>query len=214
MRIRPLLAILLAAVASGVAGCGDDRPGSGADAASSTGAAAALPAAGPERGPDLLVGRAKRLDGRTMPLSGLRGRVVLVVNTASHCGYTPQYEGLEALHRRRRADGFAVLGVPSNDFGGQEPGGAGEIARFCRLNYGVSFPMLAKSSVTGPAAVPLMRAIARRPEPAGAPPSWNFTKYLLDREGRLVARFAPSVSPDDPVLVAAVDRLLAERPPA
>ncbi len=157
----------------------------------------------------MLRGRVALIDGTRLPLAGLRGSVVLVVNTASRCGFTPQFEGLEAIYRDERAQGLVVIGFPSNDFR-QELTGDEKIATFCRLNYGVSFPMAARSRVTGPASNPLFAAIASRPAPAGAPPSWNFTKYALDRSGRLAARFGSSVGPDDPSLRHTLDRLFQE----
>jgi glutathione peroxidase len=135
---------------------------------------------------------------------------VLVVNTASRCGFTDQLAGLEALHRERRADGLTVVGFPSDDFR-QELDEDEEIADYCRLRYGVSFPLMARTAVTGRRAHPVFAAIAARPGPAGVEPSWNFTKYLLDRRGRLVARFEPSVEPDHPRLARAVEEVLAER---
>jgi glutathione peroxidase len=199
----------VAACAALITGCGASGPEPpAADAAAATSPVAIASLAG-DRGPSLLQGRIEMIDGDTLPLTRLRGRVVLAVNTASRCGYTPQFESLEALHERRAGEGLAVIGFPSNDFR-QELTADGEIADFCRLNYGVSFPMAASSRVTGPGANPLFAAIAARPGPAGEPPSWNFEKYLLDRSGRLVARFPSSVAPDDPALLSAVDTLLAE----
>ena len=124
------------------------------------------------------------------------GKVLLVVNTASECGYTPQYEGLEKLYRRYRDKGFAVLGFPANDFGGQEPGSNKQIAQFCQLNYGVTFPMFAKTSVVGANANPLFHELAAR---TGKPPRWNFHKYLLDKAGQPVAVFESAVEPADPL---------------
>ncbi len=185
----------------------------GTDAAPSAAAPATVasaPVADPgDRGPSVLRGRVTLIDGGALPLARLRGSVVLAVNTASRCGYTPQFEGLEALYEAHRAQGLTIVGFPSNDFR-QELGANGEIADFCQLNYGVSFPMAERSRVTGPGANPLFAAIASRPAPAGEPPTWNFTKYLLDRSGRLVARFPSSVEPDDPGLRAAIARLLEE----
>ena len=203
-------ALAVAACAAAIAGCGDSEPGPTAAATApraATPAVAVAPA--DDRGPSLLRGRIGLIDGGTLPLARLQGRVVLAVNTASRCGYTPQFEGLEALHEGRAGDGLAVIGFPSNDFR-QELTENGEIAEFCQLNYGVSFPMAASSRVTGAGANPLFAAIAARPGPAGEPPSWNFEKYLLDRSGRLVARFPSSIEPDDPVLLSAVDALLEE----
>jgi len=135
----------------------------------------------------------------------LRGKVVLIVNTASKCAFTPQYEGLEALYARYREKGLVVAGFPSNDFGNQEPGSEQEVKDFCRLTYGVQFPMFGKTRVRGPDADPLYRYLSRV---TGDPPRWNFHKYLLDREGRVVASFPSQVAPDDPRLVAKIESLL------
>ncbi len=134
------------------------------------------------------------------------GKVVLVVNTASQCGYTPQYEGLEVLYERYRERGLVVLGFPSNDFGGQEPGTEAEIKQFCRLSYGVRFPMFEKIRVERAAAHPFYRELAGR---TGEYPAWNFHKYLLDREGRVLASYPSRVRPDDPGLVRAIEHALA-----
>jgi glutathione peroxidase len=135
------------------------------------------------------------------------GKVLLVVNTASECGYTPQYEGLEALYRRYRDRGLVVLGFPANDFGGQEPGGNREIAHFCEANYGVSFPMFAKSTVApGKGVNPFYDALAER---TGQRPQWNFHKYLVDRSGGKVLSFASGVEPGDRALVTELERMLA-----
>ena len=130
------------------------------------------------------------------------GKVILVVNTASECGYTPQYEGLEALYRRYKARGLVVLGFPSNDFGGQEPGSNREIAAFCVNQYAIDFPMFAKTALKDNA---LYRDLAKA---SGAAPRWNFHKYLVDRGGRTVQSFDTRVEPGDPKLVAAIERLL------
>jgi glutathione peroxidase len=151
---------------------------------------------------------AQTLDGKPAPLADQRGKVLLIVNTASKCGFTPQYEGLEALYRRFRDRGFAVLGFPCNQFGAQEPGDAGEIANFCSLTYDVSFPMMAKIDVNGAKAHPLY--IYLKKEQKGVLGSqgikWNFTKFLVDREGRVVRRFAPVDTPDK--IASAVEALL------
>jgi glutathione peroxidase len=138
--------------------------------------------------------------------------VVLVVNTASRCGYTPQYEGLQALFDRYRGQGFSVLGFPSNDFAGQEPRSNSEIGAFCRSNYGVAFPMFSKVHVTGIEVHPVYSYLTSLPQPIGGPVEWNFQKYLVDRNGVVIARYAPAVSPTDPGLVAEIERLLAESP--
>lgn len=134
------------------------------------------------------------------------GKVLLVVNTASKCGFTPQYEGLEALQRKYAARGFSVLGFPSNDFKGQEPGDEAQIQEFCTLTYGVKFPMFQKVVVTGPEATPLYRSLATA---TGVSPGWNFHKYLISRDGRVVEQFPSKVTPDDPKLVAAIERELS-----
>jgi glutathione peroxidase len=147
--------------------------------------------------------------GSPESLCRYRGNVIVVVNTASQCGYTPQYEGLEALYRKYRSRGLVVIGFPSNDFAGQEPGSNAEIAEFCRTVYGVEFPMYEKASVVGSAANPLYAELAAA---ARASPRWNFHKYVVDRSGRRVASFASDVRPDDREFVKLVERLLAESP--
>jgi glutathione peroxidase len=145
------------------------------------------------------------IDGQPMTLAQFAGKPVLVVNTASECGLTPQYRGLQALWERYRARGLVVLGVPCNDFGGQEPGTEAEIKSFCSSQYRVGFPMTAKNSVVGNAAHPFYRWAV---EQGGAAPSWNFHKYLLDADGALAATFASRVAPDDKALVAAIEARL------
>ncbi len=154
---------------------------------------------------------AKSPDGRAVALSQFAGKVLLVVNTASQCGFTPQYAGLETLYRRYRDRGPVVLAFPCNQFGGQEPGSAEEIQVFCNRNYGVSFPVFAKIEVNGPHAHPLYRFLkAERPGLLGmlglSGIKWNFTKFLVDREGLAVARFAPAVAPEQ--LSGAIENLL------
>ena len=148
------------------------------------------------------------LSGKSQSLCDYAGKVVLVVNTASQCGYTPQYEGLEALYKRYRQRGLVVIGFPSNDFGGQEPGSNKEVAAFCQVNYGVSFPLYEKSVVSGPRAHPFYAALTQR---GGAAPRWNFHKYLIDRNARRVVSFESAVAPDDPQLAREIERLLAEQ---
>ncbi len=147
--------------------------------------------------------------GQPESLCQYRGKVVLIVNTASYCGYTHQYEGLEALYRKYKARGLVVVGFPSNDFGGQEPGSNKEIAEFCRLTYGVEFPMFEKSSVTSIKTNPLYAELLSR---TGQSPKWNFHKYLVDREGKQIASFGTRVEPDDGELIGAVERMLAAKP--
>ncbi|WP_308423893.1 glutathione peroxidase [Arenimonas soli] len=139
------------------------------------------------------------------------GQVLLVVNTASKCGFTPQYEGLEAMYAKYKDQGFAVLGFPSNDFMGQEPGSEEDIAEFCTLTYGVKFPMFEKVQVRGSGATPLYKDLAAA---TGEAPGWNFHKYLIDREGKVVASFGSRTTPDDPKLVAEIEKQLARPAPA
>ncbi|MFC3172888.1 glutathione peroxidase [Novosphingobium bradum] len=170
-----------------------------------------------------------RIDGRPDSLAAHAGKVLLVVNVASKCGLTPQYEGLERLYEANKDRGLEVLGFPANDFGAQEPGTHDEIVEFCKLNYGVSFPLFAKADVTGPAKQPLYAALtAARPGKVGPAAEfraqlkgygmtptedpevlWNFEKFLIARDGSVVGRFAPGVTPDDPALVAAIEAELA-----
>jgi glutathione peroxidase len=151
--------------------------------------------------------KTQTLLGQPADLAAYRGRVLLVVNTASECGYTPQYEGLEKLHRELSPKGFSVLGFPSNDFGGQEPGTAQEIAEFCRKNYGVSFPMFSKISTRpGPNQSPVYTFLGAN----GNLPSWNFAKYLIGKDGRVAAFFPSAVTPESPELRGAIAKALAE----
>ena len=159
--------------------------------------------------PAILEHKFANLLDEPVSLCSFRGKVLLIVNTASECGYTPQYEGLEKLYRRYRDKGFAVLGFPANDFGGQEPGSNKGIAEFCRLNYGVTFPMFAKTAVVGASANPLFRELAAR---TGKPPRWNFHKYLLDKAGQPVAVFESAVEPEDRRITAEIEKLLVAAP--
>jgi len=180
----------LAAVAAAVAltACGDHAPAPNASTV-------------PTR---VLTGTQPLLNGRPQPLSAFRGDVVLVVNTASECGFTPQFADLERLYREHRRDGFVILGFPADDVAGQEPRSDGQIAHFCKANFGVSFPMFAKSNVVSE---PINPVFARLNAAAG-PPGWNFNKYLLDRGGQVVEHFDVATEPDAPELDAAIERLL------
>jgi glutathione peroxidase len=154
---------------------------------------------------------ARLLDGREMQLKEFRGKVLLIVNTASKCGFTPQYAGLEELYRTHNDRGFEVLGFPCNQFGGQEPGARGEIEAFCAENYGISFPMFEKIEVNGADAHPLFRYLKeRRPGLLGligaSGIKWNFTKFLVDRNGSVVGRYGPSTAPK--ALEATIEKLL------
>ena len=138
-------------------------------------------------------------DGSQVDLSAHKGKVLLVVNVASKCGFTPQYEGLEALQKRYAERGFSVLGFPCNQFRGQEPGNAEEIANFCSLTYDISFPLLGKIDVNGPDAAPIYRHLKKEaPGVLGSEGiKWNFTKFLVDRSGKVVKRYAPQTKPED-----------------
>jgi len=155
--------------------------------------------------PSILDHKFSNLMDEPVSLCQFSGKVLLIVNTASECGYTPQYDGLEKLYRRYRDNGFMVLGFPANDFGGQEPGSNKEIAQFCRVNYGITFPVFAKTPVIGANANPLFRALAAK---TGKPPRWNFHKYLLDRTGQPVATFDSAVEPEDRRVAAQIEKLL------
>ena len=146
-------------------------------------------------------------DEKPQSLCQYAGKVLLVVNTASYCGFTPQYEGLEALHAKYAARGLVVMGFPSNDFA-QEAGSSAQIAELCFNTYGVKFPMFAKTVVVGPKANPLYASLAQA---TGKAPAWNFHKYLVDRQGKPLAAYASNVKPGDPALVAAIEKALAAR---
>jgi glutathione peroxidase len=170
-------------------------------AVAQTGAPAACPALLSHTFPKLQ-------DESPQNLCQYRGKVVLVVNTASYCGYTPQYEGLEKLHAQYAARGFTVLGFPSGDFGNQEKATNKEIADFCFNTYGVKFPMFSKTSVAGSAANPLFAELAKA---TGQPPKWNFHKYLIDRDGRVVKVFPSAVKPLDERLTREIEAALAAK---
>jgi glutathione peroxidase len=140
---------------------------------------------------------AKQIDGRTVPLSTFAGKVLLIVNTASACGYTPQFGGLEELHKEYGSKGLVVLGFPCNQFGRQDPGSNEEIASFCQVNYGVSFPMMAKIDVNGADAAPLYKWLTKEaPGILGTTAiKWNFTKFLIGKDGQVIKRFAPADEP-------------------
>ena len=151
---------------------------------------------------------AQDIEGNDVPLDRYRGKVLLIVNTASKCGFTPQYDGLEALHERLSDRGLVVLGFPCNQFRAQEPGDAAEIASFCRLSYGVKFPMFAKVDVNGPDTHPLYAWLKHEAKGLFGSESikWNFTKFLVDRSGNVVARYAPTTKPE--AIKGDIERLL------
>lgn len=147
-------------------------------------------------------------DEKPQSLCQYSGKVVLIVNTASYCGFTGQYKGLESLYSRYQGRGLVVLGFPSNDFGRQEPGSAKEIAAFCENTFGVKFPMFSKTAVLGPQAHPLYRQLATR---TGEAPGWNFHKYLIDRQGQVVRSFSSQTEPENPAFVMELEKLLSQK---
>jgi glutathione peroxidase len=190
-------------------GCGDGqhqsstRPESGQPVANTTGATGGI-----------IDHTVETLTGETVDLASFRGRPMLIVNTASKCGYTPQYAGLQELYERYQEGDLVVIGFPSNDFGNQEPGTAEEIGNFCRLNYGVTFPMMAKVHTKGPDQAPVYRTLTTQSgEDFEGEIRWNFTKFLVDQEGRVVARFESGVRPLDDKVTSAIDALLVDQDP-
>jgi glutathione peroxidase len=149
------------------------------------------------------------IDGTQTPLTEFEGKVIMVVNTASLCGYTPQYEGLEALYEKYSTKGFVILGFPSNDFGSQEPGTNSQIKDFCHAQFGIKFPLFEKGSVRGPTKQPLFSYLTNEANPQLQKEiGWNFEKFLINREGKLVKRFDSSVKPDSEELKTAIENLL------
>lgn len=190
---RSLAILLVLAATAAVAACGDDEM------------RAPEPAGGPaSAGGSALTGTLPLLNGEPQDLSEYRGDVVLVVNTATECGFTPQFDGLEGLYREHRDDGFTILGFPADDVAHQEPRDDAEIAEFCKENFGVSFPMFAKSNVVSEPLNPVFERL----NAAAGPPTWNFNKYLLDRKGEVVERYDAGTGPDDPALSERIDALL------
>ncbi len=170
-------------------------------------APAAAPVAAAASCPALLHYTFKRLqDDAPQDLCQYAGKVVIVVNTASYCGYTHQYEGLERVYAKYSAKGLVVLGFPSNDFGKQEPGNSKEIADFCYNTYGVKFPMFAKSVVSGASPNPLHASLIKL---TGKEPKWNFTKYLIGRDGKVIEHFPSKVEPEDKDVIAKIEKALA-----
>jgi glutathione peroxidase len=220
-RMQPLLALAAFALLASIA-----TPGRGAEPANEhrgvkppspvqmaggpTPNASALPATPDAACPDLLRHTYNSLQtGQPQSLCQYAGKVVLIVNTASYCAYTGQYEGLEALYRKYRDRGLVVLGFPSNDYGSQEPGSNKEIAEFCRTTYGVEFPMFEKASSARLVASPLYAQLIAK---TGQTPQWNFHKYLVDRSGKRIESFGSAVEPGQRAFVSALERLLADKP--
>lgn len=200
--MKTLLACpLIALAAAGCSGGSPARAPDGSDAAPAASPQAASPAAG------FHALSATSLEGEPFALSALQGKVALVVNVASECGYTPQYAGLQALHETYAGRGFVVLGVPSNEFGGQEPGTPEEIRAFCTSTFGVTFPLLARQGTRpGPEQSPLYAHLVQA---TGEAPDWNFCKYLVGRDGKVLGFWKSRTAPDDAELKAAIERALA-----
>ncbi|MGD8439614.1 MAG: glutathione peroxidase [Holophagae bacterium] len=189
-------------------GCADAGSSSDETAKGETMKAAAVSDAGHAVG--VIDHTVTSIEGDTIDLTGYRGRPMLIVNTASKCGYTKQYDTLQQLYERFAERGFVVIGFPSNDFGNQEPGTEEEIASFCRLNYGVTFPMMAKVHTKGPEQASIYRTLTTETaEGIRGEIGWNFTKFLVDGDGVVVQRFEPAVDPMSDEVIAAVERLLA-----
>jgi len=152
------------------------------------------------------------IDGKPMPLAEFKGKVVLMVNVASQCGYTPQYTALEALYEKYKTQGFVIVGFPANNFGAQEPGTNEEIKTFCTRKYSVTFPMYSKVSVKGDDQTPLYHYLTTETSASTTGDiKWNFTKFLVDRQGKVVQRFESKVTPDSPEVVSAVEKLLSQQ---
>jgi glutathione peroxidase len=151
------------------------------------------------------------IDGKPMPLADFKGKVILVVNVASRCGFTPQYTALESIYETYKHQGFVILGFPANNFGGQEPGTNAEIKTFCSAKYGVTFPLYGKVSVKGDDQTPLYKYLTTSANPSlTGDIKWNFTKFLVDRNGNVVQRFEPQTTPDSPEVLAAIEKALKQ----
>ena len=151
------------------------------------------------------------IDGQPTPLANFKGKVILLVNVASRCGFTPQYAGLEALYEKYKDQGFVILGFPANNFGGQEPGTNQEIKTFCSTKYNVTFPIYGKVSVKGADQTPLYQYLTKEADPSHTGDiKWNFTKFLVDRNGNVVERFEPNVTPESENVVTSVEKLLKQ----
>jgi len=153
----------------------------------------------------------KDIDGKDTSLKPYQGKVVLIVNVASRCGYTPQYKGLEAVYEKYKDKGLVVLGFPCNQFGGQEPGTSQEIKEFCSSKYNVTFPMFSKIDVNGANRHPLYVALAGKDSPFPGDIKWNFSKFLIGRDGKILNRFEPGTTPESPELTAAIDTALSAK---
>lgn len=205
---RGPLALLLIALAAVLGGCG-----AAAEREAKVGGAPTPAPVAPAGATSVLTGSMPLIDGSPAALDRYVGKVVLVVNTASQCGYTSQYADLQKIYTRYEKQGLVVLGFPSNDFQ-QEFADDGEIRSFCSTRFGVTFPLFARSAVTGADANPLFASLAKQPDGIGAPPQWNFTKYLLDRDGRPVRRWPSNMEPSLPAVTNVIEALLAAPAPS
>ena len=160
--------------------------------------------------PDIFSFTLKTIEGKEFPLASVKGSVLLFVNTASKCGFTPQYKDLEDLYQRYKSKGFVILGFPSNDFGDQEPGTNEDIKQFCKLRYGVTFPLFQKNSVFGDSAQPVFKYLTTVSEPLSGEIKWNFEKFLVDKKGVLRTRFGSHVNPSSGKLTSKIEELLNE----
>jgi glutathione peroxidase len=211
---RRIAFILVVSLWGALAACGaqnasapEPKPAEATTVAPSAAAPAAPTTAA--QGEPVINHQVQTLQGETISLSKYRGSVLLVVNTASECGYTPQYAGLEKVYEKYKDRGLVIVGFPSNDFGQQEPGSAQEIATFCQKNYGVTFPMMAKVHAKGPEIAPLYKTLTQdTPEGIKGEVKWNFTKFLVDKDGKVVARFESKVTPESPEVTGAIEKLL------
>ena len=205
--------LVLVAVALGLAACDRGEPRPEEKVAEKTGAGG-LPATSPAApATGVYQFTVRRIDGTEESLAAYRGKVLLIVNVASRCGNTPQYAGLEALYKEHAGEGLVVLGFPANDFGHQEPGENAEIKTFCESRFGVTFPMFAKIHVKGPEIAPLYAYLTDKDSQGefSGEVQWNFAKFLVGRDGKVVARFSPKTKPEDPALQKAVADALAKR---
>jgi glutathione peroxidase len=200
-----LLATLALAACGGDGATGEAPPGGDAMSAESGAVAAPEESQGSADGETVLDGTVNRLNGEPQDLSAYRGKVVLVVNTASECGFSGQFEGLEELYREKRDEGFVILGFPADDVANQEPRSDEEIAQYCKANFGVTFPMFEKTNVKDDPVNPVFEKL----NADLGEPTWNFNKYLLGRDGRPVEHFDVQVEPSDPALTSAIDRQLS-----
>jgi glutathione peroxidase len=169
------------------------------------------PAATPAKAPNLYDIPLKDIDGKPTSLKAYKGKVLLIVNVASKCGNTPQYEGLEAMQKKYEKQGFTIVGFPCNDFAGQEPGTAEQIKEFCSSTYSVTFPLMEKLHVKGPEQHPLYTALSGKDAPFPGDVDWNFGKFIISRDGKIVKRFKANVKPDNQDLVATIEGAIAQK---